>query len=149
MADSLNGPPIEPKRCALCNRRLAGAVALECPRCGMIVCDEHCWDFDHYRCNLCEANRVPIFAPDARWWDGKFGPRVEYGRCQICLSAAAEVNLRACGRCGRAQCKDCWDYANGQCTHCGWVVSDLPDKLKVYVSAREPAPAVSAWAAHG
>ena len=137
------------KRCALCNRRLAGDLALECPRCGLIVCDQNCWDFDHYRCRLCESNRVPILTPDARWWDKQFGPRVKYGRCQICLSPAAEVNLRACRKCGRTQCKACWDYGNAQCTHCGWVVSDLPDKLKMYVSPRAHVPASLARAAHG
>jgi hypothetical protein len=59
------------------------------------------------------------------------------------------VNLRACHKCGRTQCKACWDYGNAQCTHCGWVVSDLPDKLKMYVSPRAHVPASLARAAHG
>ena len=121
------------KRCPLCKRWIGRDVALECPRCGLIVCDRGCWDFDHYRCRLCEDNRVPIFTTDSRWWDKRFGPRVDSGRCQVCLATAAEANLRACGKCGRAQCKACWDYGNGRCTHCGWVISDLPQELKIYV----------------
>jgi len=138
------------ERCGLCNRRLAGNLALECPRCGLTVCDQNCWDFDHYRCRLCETNRVPIFTPDARWWDRQFGPRVEFGRCQVCLTPAAEANLRACGKCGRAECTACWDYGNGQCIHCGWVVSDVPEKLKMYVSAPVQIPGGSSRSsAHG
>ena len=132
------------RRCGLCNRRIAGDVALECPRCGLIVCDQNCWDFDHFRCRLCETNRVPVFTPDPRWWDKQFGARVEFGRCQVCLAPAAESNLRACRKCGRAACMACWDYNNGQCTHCGWAVPDLPQKLQMYVSSVAQPPAASA-----
>lgn len=130
------------KRCGLCNRRIGGDLALECPRCGLVVCDQSCWDFDHSRCRLCESNRVPIFTPDGRWWDGQFGPRVDFGGCQVCLTPAAEANLRACGKCGRAECKACWDYGNGQCAHCGWMISDLPPRLRMYVpvAAQVPRP---------
>lgn len=127
------------KRCALCNRRLGSGVAFECPRCGLLVCDQGCWDFDHCRCRLCEQHKVPVFSPDGRWWDKQLGPRTGHGRCQLCQSEAAEVDLRACAKCGRPQCRSCWDYANGQCSRCGWVIGDLPPQLKPYVlPIREP-----------
>jgi hypothetical protein len=121
------------RRCALCNRRIGSGVAFDCPRCGLLVCEQHCWSFDHGRCKLCEQNRVPAFSPDGRWWDKQFGPRYSYGRCQLCLTAATETDLRACGKCGHPQCRDCWDYSNGQCSRCKWTVEDLPEALRNFV----------------
>lgn len=121
------------KRCGLCNRRLGSAVAFPCPRCGLLVCDQTCWVFEYSRCRLCEQNRVPIFSPDARWWDRQFGPRSQHGRCQLCLTPAEETDLRSCRNCGRPQCRECWDLANGQCSRCQWTVEDLPEALRSYV----------------
>jgi len=121
------------RRCGLCNRRLRGRVAFACPRCGLSVCDHSCWVFEASRCRLCEQNRVPIFPPDARWWDRQLGPRTDYGRCQLCQIPAQEGDLRACRKCGRPQCRDCWDSANGQCSRCQWTIEDLPDSLRPYV----------------
>ncbi|MGH9397116.1 MAG: hypothetical protein ACRD18_09740 [Terriglobia bacterium] len=123
------------KRCALCNRRVGSGTLFECPRCGMLVCDAECWAFGLLRCRLCEQNKVPILKPDARWWDKQFGPRVTYGRCQICQTLAAEADLRACRRCGRPHCRDCWDFANGECSHCRWVIDDLPPQLTIYMAS--------------
>lgn len=120
------------KRCGLCNRRVGSGTLFECPRCGMMVCDSECWAFGLLRCRLCEHNKVPILTPDGRWWDKQFGPRVNYGRCQICQTPAAETDLRACRRCGRPHCRDCWDFANGECSHCDWVIDDLPSQLVIY-----------------
>jgi len=120
-------------RCHLCNRWLRrSVVSFECPRCGFLVCEE-CWEFDHLRCRLCEQNHVPAFSPDARWWDQHLGARVNFGRCQICLTTSDRTDLRSCGRCGRPQCRDCWDNANGQCSRCNWVVDDLPETLRPYM----------------
>lgn len=119
------------RRCALCNRRLGRDLALPCPRCGLTVCD-NCWVFETRRCRLCEQNKVPIFTPDARWWDRQLGPRTDYGRCQLCLTPAAETDLRACRKCGRPQCRDCWDAANGQCSRCRWTIEDLPETLRAF-----------------
>lgn len=121
------------RRCGLCNRRLGRDLAFECPRCGLLVCDQTCWIFEHSRCRLCEENRVPIFSPDGRWWDRRFGPRMRQGRCQLCLAEAAEADLRACVKCGRAQCRPCWDFANGQCSRCQWIVDELPESLQIYM----------------
>lgn len=120
------------RRCGLCNRRL-GEVALACPRCGLVVCDSGCWVHEHCRCKLCEDNRVPIFPPEGRWWDQHFGPRMRHGRCQLCLAEAADADLRPCRRCGRGQCRPCWDFHNGQCGRCAWVVEGLPEALQMYM----------------
>lgn len=121
------------KRCGLCNRRLGGRLAFACPRCGLTVCDHSCWMFEASRCRLCEQNHVPIFSPDARWWDRQLGPRTDYGRCQLCQVSAQDGDLRACRKCGRPQCRDCWDSANGQCSRCQWTIEDLPESLRPYV----------------
>ena len=121
------------RRCGLCNRRLRGKVAFACPRCGLTVCDHSCWVFESSRCRLCEQNRVPILSSDARWWDRQLGPRTEHGRCQLCQTPAQEADLRACRKCGRPQCRDCWDSANGQCSRCQWTIEDLPESLRPYI----------------
>ncbi|HZS50077.1 MAG TPA: hypothetical protein VFA54_04400 [Bryobacterales bacterium] len=126
------------QRCGLCNRRIGRSLAFECPRCGLTVCDQTCWIFEHCRCRLCEQNRVPVFSPDGRWWDRRFGPRMKQGRCQLCLAEAADADLRACANCGRPQCRPCWDFANGQCSRCQWTVDDLPEGLKMYMLPGEP-----------
>jgi hypothetical protein len=120
--------------CGLCNRRIGRGVAFACPRCGLLVCERQCWDFEHCRCRLCEQNRVPILPPDGRWWDRHLGARAPYGRCQICMATAADADLRPCGRCGRPQCRSCWDYANGQCSRCRWLAEDLPPQLREYMA---------------
>jgi len=121
------------RRCGLCDRRLEDSAGFACPRCSLLVCDTSCWVFEHSRCRLCEQNRVPIFTPEGRWWDRQFGPRSERGRCQLCMISAQEADLRACKKCGRPQCRDCWDSANGQCSRCQWTVEDLPESLRAYV----------------
>jgi hypothetical protein len=121
------------KRCGLCNRRLGSTVAFACPRCGLLVCDQTCWVFEFSRCRLCEQNRVPVFPADGRWWDRQLGPRSQQGRCQLCMTPAGETDLRNCRKCGRPQCRECWDLANGQCNRCQWTVEDLPEALRVYV----------------
>ncbi len=122
------------RRCTLCNRRIGGGLAFDCPRCALLAC-EHCWVFEHARCRLCEQNRVPVFPPDGRWWDRHYGPRSAHGRCQICMGTSEEADLRVCGNCGRPQCRACWDFANGQCSRCQWIVDDLPEQLRDYLVA--------------
>ena len=123
------------RRCGLCNRGLAGGIAFDCPRCGMVVCEHKCWDFDKLRCKLCVQNQVPALTPDARWWDRNLGPRTPHGRCQLCQATAEEGDLRNCPQCGRPQCRPCWDDANGACSRCRWAVADLPERLKAYLNS--------------
>jgi hypothetical protein len=119
--------------CQLCRRRLSGTMAFECPRCGLFVCERKCWRFDGCRCRLCADHAVPVFPYEPQWWDESFGSRLSGGKCQLCLSEDSAIDLRACANCGRPQCRECWDYANGQCSHCGWILADLPPALKRYM----------------
>jgi hypothetical protein len=123
------------ERCALCGSRLGGRVAFECPRCVLRVCDA-CWVFEYCRCRLCEQNHVPVFT-DAKWWDRELGPRLTFGRCQLCLTPVDTegTDLRACRDCGRPQCRNCWDASNGECRRCGWIVNDLPVALRPYMTS--------------
>jgi hypothetical protein len=121
------------RRCEICRQRIAPSeLAFACPRCGLVVCEHQCWQFEYQRCRVCEEQRVPVFV-DPRWWDREFGARVKHGRCQVCMKNPDEADLRCCGRCGRPMCRECWDYVNGQCQHCGWVVSGLPEPLRAYM----------------
>lgn len=117
-------------RCGLCNRRLKlQAVTFRCPRCSLLVCDESCWSFEHRRCTMCLENRVPILPVSDSWWNRTAGPKSTQGRCQVCLAAADHTDLRPCPRCRRLQCRDCWDFSNGECTRCGESLPGLPESL--------------------
>lgn len=121
-------------RCGLCHRSLASQdVVFTCPRCSMTVCDETCWSFEHRRCQLCLQQRVPLLPPQESWWLRAAGPRFQHDRCQICHGTAAEVDLRSCPHCRRAQCRDCWDFNNGECSRCGAALPDLPASLTATV----------------
>ncbi len=127
---NLNG-----KRCGLCNRRIGRAeVTFTCPRCALVVCDDSCWSYEFRRCAMCLENRVPALPMQRSWWDRLLGPQSAQGRCQICMASAESADLRACGKCRRAQCRDCWDYNNGECSRCGWVIPDLPATLRMVVA---------------
>lgn len=122
------------KRCNLCNRRLSTqALVFRCPRCTQQVCEETCWNFEHRRCALCLEQRVPVLPIDSGWWSRVAGPRMTQGRCQVCLVAAGMppdgADLRACPRCRRPQCRDCWDFRNGECARCDAALPDLPASL--------------------
>lgn len=119
-------------RCGLCHRRLT-STAFDCPRCGLVVCEQSCWSFHDCRCTQCEKQKVPILSTDRSWWDTHLGPRIWQGRCQRCQTGAEEADLRTCVRCGRRYCRKCWDRANGQCSHCLWTIPALPERLKKYV----------------
>lgn len=121
-------------RCALCNRRLATqSLIFQCPRCHMHVCDEFCWSFEHGRCTLCLEQRVPFLPTLEQWWTRVAGPRSIHGRCQICLGSAEKLDLRICPNCRRPQCRDCWDFNNGECQRCGTSLPDLPASLTMIV----------------
>jgi hypothetical protein len=123
------------RHCALC-RRTARALLFICPRCSQPVCDsDDCWNYDHCRCQQCEDNRVPILRQDAAWWTTQFGAVLSQGRCLLCLTDVVRADLFACPRCGRPQCRRCWDYANGQCTACRWLIPELPERLRAYMKS--------------
>jgi len=122
-------------RCTLCNRRLASkALSFQCPRCRMQVCDETCWSFEHRRCTLCLEQRVPVLPSQEQWWMRVAGPRSTHGRCQICLGSAEKLDLHICPHCRRPQCRDCWDFNNGDCQRCGTSLPDLPASLSMAVA---------------
>lgn len=123
------------ERCDLCNRRLrTQSVVFHCPRCRLRVCEESCWSFEHRRCRLCLEQRVPVLPPQDKWWLRSTGPRVEQGRCQVCLAGAAQTDLRACPHCRRLQCRECWDFHNGSCTRCSGTLPELPETLHMAVA---------------
>jgi hypothetical protein len=123
------------RRCALCARRLGPhALTFRCPRCGLLVCDETCWNFQERRCQLCLRNQVPLLSRSGQWWDRAFGPRATCGRCQLCMIGHNHADLRYCGRCRRPQCWDCWDHVNGECARCGWTAPGLPDSLSQVIT---------------
>ena len=122
-------------RCNLCGRKLGTqGVVFQCPRCSMEVCDETCWSFEHRRCHLCLEQRVPVLPVQDSWWARVAGPRSTHGRCQICLGAAESLDLRACPHCRRAQCRNCWDFNNGECARCSASLPDLPEALTMAVA---------------
>jgi hypothetical protein len=134
-------PASEPL-CSGCNRRLRGGT-FDCPRCGVTVCDQDCWNYQASRCRACEAGNVPILPPDAVWWERNLGRRIARGKCQHCLAGAETADLRACHECARTYCRDCWDANNGQCAHCAWVIRELPAALHRYVLRYDPPPSAT------
>jgi hypothetical protein len=123
-------------RCNLCNCRLASqALRFRCPRCSQQVCEETCWNFEHRRCALCLEQRVPVLPMESAWWTRVAGPRAVQGRCQVCQAAADQADLRACPRCRRPQCRDCWDFRNGECARCGAALPELPASLGEIVAS--------------
>lgn len=124
------------RRCGLCTRRLSPtALTFTCPRCALVVCDESCWSFEHRRCQLCVEHRVPLLSDQKQWWDRVLGPSSNQGRCQVCMAACDQSDLRPCGRCRRLQCRACWDNLNGECARCGWTIPDLPPSLRQITSS--------------
>jgi hypothetical protein len=125
-------------RCNLCNQRLKlQAVTFRCPRCTMLVCDERCWNFEHRRCAMCLENRVPVLPIQDSWWNRIAGSRSPNGRCQVCLASSEQADLRPCGKCRRLQCRDCWDFRNGECARCDATLAELPVSLREMVAETE------------
>jgi hypothetical protein len=127
------------RECFICKLPIDERVPFACPRCHQVICTRpSCWIARRFRCRYCDERDVIIFPIDEKWWLPRFGPRVRDGSCTNCMKEAHEADLRACGRCRRPMCKRCWDYHNGQCAHCGWVVPDPPAALRPFLTAGQP-----------
>ena len=122
--------------CARC--RGAAGQGTQCPRCRDLICTRpDCWNAKYSRCSRCEELEIVLFRMnDEHWWASQFGRRVKTGTCLSCYKEAAEADLRECGQCHWPMCKRCWDYHNGVCQRCGWIVRDLPARLARFVRGR-------------
>jgi hypothetical protein len=126
--------------CFICKLPIDERVPFACPRCHQVICTRpSCWIARHFRCKYCDEREVIIFPIDEAWWKTRLGPRVTEGSCNSCYKEAGETDLRACGRCRWTLCRRCWDYHNGLCTHCGWIVPDPPSALRPFLGGRESA----------
>jgi hypothetical protein len=126
--------------CFICKLPIDERVPFACPRCHQVICTRpSCWIARHFRCKYCDEREVIIFPIDEPWWRTRLGPRVLEGSCNSCYKEAREADLRACGRCRWTLCRRCWDYHNGLCTHCGWIVPDPPAALRPFLGERPSA----------
>jgi hypothetical protein len=127
------------RRCFVCKEPLDSGSSFTCPRCHQVICTRpSCWAARHFRCRYCDEREVIIFPIDEKWWRARLGPRVSTGACSSCYKEAGEADLRECGRCGWPMCKRCWDYHNGRCAHCEWILPDLPASLKPFLGVTGP-----------
>ncbi len=123
------------QRCSVCRTPIAGRAAFVCPRCHQTVCSQPtCWLGQHVRCRLCHERGVVLFPLREDWWTTRLGKPVADGACESCYKEARETDLRECGQCHWPSCRRCWDYHNGRCTRCGWVMPDLPNALRPFVA---------------
>lgn len=120
--------------CFLCKLPVAESSSVSCPRCQQIVCVRpSCWDARHFRCTYCHERGVILFPTQENWWVSRLGRRATQGQCDSCYKEAHEADLQECGQCHWPLCKRCWDYHNGQCTRCKWVIPDLPRQLRPFI----------------
>jgi hypothetical protein len=125
------------RTCFICKLQIDGPSAFTCPRCHQTICVRpSCWIGRHFRCRYCDDRDVVIFPMhDEPWWRARVGGRVRNGACGSCFKEAGEADLRACAQCSWPMCKRCWDYHNGRCSRCEWVMPDLPPPLRPFVAA--------------
>ncbi|MEQ1907754.1 MAG: hypothetical protein ABMA15_02980 [Vicinamibacterales bacterium] len=129
-------PPTAAVDCFICKQPAGDQPRFTCPRCSQSICAKpNCWLARKFRCRSCDERDVVIFPSDRSWWQERVGPRLSEGACGTCYKEAFETDLRACGRCQWAFCRRCWDTGNGQCTHCDWVIPDLPASLRPFMPA--------------
>jgi hypothetical protein len=131
--------------CFICHQPLEEGAHFTCPRCRETICTRpSCWVARHFRCRSCDERDVVLFPiAEETWWRTRLGARVTTGACASCYKEADETDLRACGRCQWPSCKRCWDYHNGQCTHCQWVLPDLPAALRPFLASRSEGAAAA------
>jgi hypothetical protein len=88
----------------------------------------------------CYEREVVLFPGHEEWWARELGPRSQHGACVSCYKEAHETDLRECQQCRWPMCKRCWDYYNGRCERCGWIVRDVPKELWPLVQMWMTAP---------
>src|SRR5262249_51430274 len=123
--------------CFICSTRESEHGMFRCPRCRQQICAQPgCWVARHFRCRLCREREVVLFPIAEQWWASRLGRRATRGECASCFKDAREADLRECGQCHCAMCKRCWDFHNGQCSHCDWVIPDMPSQLYAFITPR-------------
>lgn len=120
--------------CVLCKRPAADTGGFDCPRCADRVCARPtCWNPRYFRCVRCHEREIVVFPIAEKWWVTRLGARVRDGECTSCGKEAREADLRECGQCHWPMCRRCWDYYNGSCRKCEWVIPDVPARLRPFV----------------
>jgi hypothetical protein len=123
--------------CTVCKLPMQDQSALTCPRCEQSVCTRPtCWVARHLRCRYCHEREVIAFPTDERWWSARTGRRVANGSCSSCYKESTDADLRECQQCHWPMCRRCWDYHNGQCTRCKWIIPELPRVLHNVMNGR-------------
>jgi hypothetical protein len=125
------------RQCFICKVQIAEPRPISCPRCHQVICAQpSCWISRHLRCRYCDERDVVLFPmKDEPWWKTRLGARVSTGTCSSCFDEAAKSDLRACGQCSWPMCKRCWDYHNGRCVRCEWILPGLPESLRPFLGA--------------
>jgi hypothetical protein len=123
--------------CVLCRMPAPQRAGFDCPRCNDRVCARPtCWNARYSRCKRCHEREIVIFPIAENWWTKRLGRRVLKGECLSCYKEALETDLRECGQCHWPMCKRCWDYHNGMCRRCDWVIPDLPPRLAPFMRVK-------------
>jgi len=118
-------------KCSRCERSLERGYYV-CPRCNEYICSRsNCWKARDCQCSDCYRLRRPLLAlNDDNWWQQRVGPRIMVGRCWRCGLDASNCDLRSCGDCPWPMCTQCWDFGNGLCPRCRWMIGNLPHSLE-------------------
>jgi hypothetical protein len=120
--------------CFVCKKPVAETDIVTCPRCQQDVCMRPgCWEGRLLRCSRCHQLEVVLFPDQEGWWSVRTGRRLTEGQCDSCYRQAEEVDLRECGNCHWPMCRRCWDYYNGRCPRCHWVMPNLPPQLTPFL----------------
>jgi hypothetical protein len=134
-------------KCFACGEPIDRPPSFVCPRCKLPAhAKPECWNARYFRCSKCDGQGINIFPIDKRgwsaneaWWSDRVGPRVHTGDCGgPCMRDARAADLRECGHCNLPMCTRCWDYYNGQCQRCGWIMPDLTAELAPFLLPTGP-----------
>jgi hypothetical protein len=138
------------KTCQLCRQPAPERAGFVCPRCHDRVCARpSCWSAKYVRCIRCHEREIIALPQSEAWWRPRVGQRAKHGQCGHCYKESHEADLRECGQCHWPMCQRCWDYHNGICQRCRWVIPDLPAALAAYVGGASANAGRSAPSAAG